>query len=355
MRAPSLSRRSRARPVSQADLTTLFKNSEIPQIDIWREFKSRKGLGDLTPEDAFKTATVYRVAATDSSSTWKGALERDHNIDPYTLHYTALPLFLSRVRNAAVPLEAMGLHMLSTASSLGYTPSTLTLMSSLLDQPPESFLRFRQLLRDVESRFKRLLRTENNPDAFTLQGCLLLKDGGSALEALNYFNWAIKAAHRISPSTAVPARDPSNPTNSSSRQPRWTFEGSCHLNRGRILLEQGQADKALASFTVVALELDLADGYVELAKLLPRDTPERETYLLKAAQAGNFEACRLLALGLADKAFDASLPSVDRVRAIMMATEWAQVDPDSSQREGVVAQVEEKMTEFRRERGWLRE
>jgi hypothetical protein len=53
----------------------LFKTSDIPEIDLWRGFKSNQGLGDLTPEDALKAVIQYCDIATDTSSAWKEALE----------------------------------------------------------------------------------------------------------------------------------------------------------------------------------------------------------------------------------------------------------------------------------------
>jgi tetratricopeptide (TPR) repeat protein len=247
--------------------------------------------------------------------------------------------------------------MLMTASSLGYRPSTLTLMAILTRSAGETTRKFRAHIRDAESRFKRLLRTENNPDAFTLQGVLLLQEGRPESEQLLYYNRAIEAARSIPPPPS-PTSDHPTPNNQTTpttpRQPKWTYEATCHLRRGLILLKQGQTDQALASFQIVALELGLAEGYVELAKLLPTSAPERETYLLKAAQAGNFEACRLLALHLADKASDAALASDERVFAARMAQEWAQVDPDVSRREGVVEEVVERTGEVLGGRVWFR-
>ncbi|KAK4099064.1 hypothetical protein N658DRAFT_517665 [Parathielavia hyrcaniae] len=240
----------------------------------------------------------------------------------------------------------MALHMLMTASSLGYTPSTLSLMNTLLSQRPSSFSKTRARLRDVESRFKRLLRTENNPDAMTLQGRLILKEGGSSLEALNYFNRAIEAGRPKSSNPSSSSSNEPSPSSSSPRPrpPRWTFEGSCYLNRGSILLQQRKPDQAAAAFRVAALELGLAEGYVQLAKLLP-PAEERETYLMSAAQAGHVEACRLLALDLARRASDASFPGGDgdRAYAVSMAREWVQIDPDVGQEDGVVAELEERV------------
>lgn len=233
--------------------------------------------------------------------------------------------------------------MCLTASNLGYAPATLSLIALMASSDDQASSNQRASLPDVENRFKRLLQTEHNPDVLTLQGLMYLRDRRADAYALRYFDQAIQAARRIpydeSPSpTSQPHQQPpvSAPT---ARPPRWTYEGPCHLERGIILAKQGRTAEAEASLRIAALELDLADGYAELAKLLPQTAPERETYLLKAAQAGNAEACRVLALDAADTAADSALPRADREAGADMAYEWALVEPDLAKREELLSQV----------------
>ena len=232
-----------------------------------------------------------------------------------------------------------------TASSLGYVPSTLSLMRMLAGVPKQAFSRAKPAFRDVEAQFRRLVQTEKSPDAFTLQGLLLQQEGRADSSVLSYFDKAIVTAARNTPPSAEEQPKPAKKATSTVRKPRWAYEGTCHQQRGLILLRKGRTEEALASFKVVALELDLAEGYAELAKLLPRDAPGRETYLLKAAQAGNFEACRMLALELADRAADPALPKEDRIGAGNMAHEWAQINPDPTKRGEVEALVAERTRE----------
>ena len=74
--APSVRRKALARPVPSLEGRLLFKPSDIPPIDIWAEYKSSQGLGDLTAEDALKTVINYCDVATQDTSSWKAALER---------------------------------------------------------------------------------------------------------------------------------------------------------------------------------------------------------------------------------------------------------------------------------------
>ncbi|KAK4043497.1 hypothetical protein C8A01DRAFT_12978 [Parachaetomium inaequale] len=339
MRGPSLLRR-RSRPVEPDGL--LFKHSDIPPVDLWRQFKSHRGLGGLTPETCLSAVMQYCDLATQTSGLWKEALERDYNIDLYTLHYAALPLLS---RGHGEPAGKLGMHMLYTASGLGYTSSTLTLMGIIAHSPKESRARTGPVFQAVESRFKRILQTEKNPDAFTLQGLTLLSDGQPDSYALRFFDKAVEAARSIPQPSTADQPGPSKQATPAARNPRWSYEGPCHQNRGLLLLKQNRTDEAAASFRIVAHELGLAGGYAELAKLLPRDAPERETYLLRAAQGGNFDACRLLALDLADRAADPALPRAERVHARDMAYEWARLEPDAGKREEVEARVSERTRE----------
>ncbi|KAL2156420.1 hypothetical protein VTH82DRAFT_1165 [Thermothelomyces myriococcoides] len=223
---------------------------------------------------------------------------------------------------------------------MGYSPSILTLMG-LLARSGENFYTKAQASpswREVDARFKRLLQTEKNPDAFTLQGLLLLREGKGDAFALRYFDRAIEAARDMPGAQPEPAGREAP----SIREPRWTLEPFCHRNRGALLLKQNRRDEAMAAFRILALELDLPDGYAELAKMLPPHTKERETYLLKAAQGGNFEACELLALHMADKAASSDHLHSDRSAAAALAREWAMIIPDDVRREQVLARVAEK-------------
>ena len=233
--------------------------------------------------------------------------------------------------------------MLLTASNLGYVPSTLTTMGIGAQSNRLPNFSKSPAWRVFDTHFKRLLRTENNPDVFTLQGLLLQHQGQADSYVMSFFDKAIQAAG----STPLSTADQPTPVKQDTpavRKPRWTYEKLCHLGRGRLLLKSSRTEEALAAFKIAALELDHPDGYVELVKLLPQDAPERETYLLMAAQANNFEACRLLALHMADRAADPALPRDERVRASKMAHEWAAVEPDAAVREQVGAQVAEKLS-----------
>jgi hypothetical protein len=237
--------------------------------------------------------------------------------------------------------------MLLTASSLGYTPSTVTLVSTLSRSEGRKRLA-NSSFKAVLTRFDQVLRTEKNPDAFTLQARLCLQEGQSATTALRYFDKAIDAARSLPPGGAYGGPEPGTRRDLTARKPRWSLERDCYQKRGEILLQQNRKAEAIASFKIAALELNHADGYAELAKLMPQDEPKRRAYLIKAAQAGNFEACGLVALLFANLAAEPARPRGHRIALRSLAYEWASIDPDFKKRDELQAQVMEITCELTR-------
>jgi tetratricopeptide (TPR) repeat protein len=236
--------------------------------------------------------------------------------------------------------------MLLTASNLGYTPSTVGLMSILSQSAGRERL-LKSSFKDAVTQFDRVVRTEKNPDAFTLQGLLCLQEG-QPTNALRYFDKAIDAARSLPPSGAYGGPEPGTRKDPTARKPRWSLERDCHQKRGELLLQQKRTDEAMASFKIAALELNHADGYAELAKLMPADARLRSNYLIRAAQAGNFEACGLLALHFADVAARPAKRRGGRLALRGLAYEWASIEPDFKKRDELQAQVAEKTADLTR-------
>lgn len=64
MRAPSLSRRTKPGPATPVALPDFpFKNVPLPPIEVWREFKDKRGLGDLAPETCLQAFMQYCLIA----------------------------------------------------------------------------------------------------------------------------------------------------------------------------------------------------------------------------------------------------------------------------------------------------
>lgn len=230
--------------------------------------------------------------------------------------------------------------MLRSASELGYNPSTLTLMRVFTSMPQamQSKAATSKMFMDTNTRFQNLLQKGTDPNALTLEGILLVKKGTQAHDrlALDSFRRAEKAweakAKASPPSQASDSRsfeiqegaDPDYVSLPEPREPRWDWEVTWALKQAQMLEKQKRTSEARDLYRLAALELDNPQGFWNLSRLIegPRDSPERRTYLLKAAISGVQEACRKMGVlekmaaereGLADK---------DRADREMMSKEW---------------------------------
>ncbi|KAK3333151.1 hypothetical protein B0T19DRAFT_118132 [Cercophora scortea] len=340
--APSVVREKRSQMRGGSE-SRIFSEGDVPPIGFWAQRVPYIGPEDLTAEACFHAAAQYCALATNAGSTWKRTLQRDHDIDPYTLHYTAIML----LGGGDQPGETwrLGLHMLGTASDLDYAPSTLTFMRLMTKAVEDKSSRMREtkMYRSAESRFNGLVKGTKHPDAITLQGLRLRRQGDDSA-ALVHFNKAVevgaKSGSKYAPEqkrarAIAAAEDPvkllgkatagiaaSDDDTTKERPPRWNWEATCHVERGRILLKQGNQEAAKAAFRIAALELDVADGHLELGKILPSDSQEREHHLQKAAQSLNREACLLLADAEKQRALAAGLAAPQRKQHQKLADEW---------------------------------
>lgn len=207
----------------------------------------------------------------------------------------------------------LGMHVLHSASELGYGPSTLNLvrLMSTAAAKKSKAVADSLLFQKADERFKKIVRKGRDPNALTLQGLIYAgrRQDGPALASFDDAQrvgasgaWA-KSQRLQSPAllqdTAAASRSGEKESESLAavavRPKRWDWEPSCVLGRGRIFLKQGRREDAQAAFRQAALELDNAEGYLALAQLLPKDSAQREEYLTKAAISGVTEACALLA------------------------------------------------------------
>jgi tetratricopeptide (TPR) repeat protein len=256
------------------------------------------------------------------------AIQADHDIEPYKLHWTATVMLNSPPN----PMWKLALHMLQTASDLDYAPSTITVLRVTLmmtKEGPEA-VKYRSQFRSALNKLSHLVRAGKNPDALTLQGLLRVR-GGNALKALKEFDAAIDAGRRAGDAYApVPTKQRNTPgssggedTTSKQRERQWMYEADCYVARGRILLQMGNREAALESFSVAAFELDSPDGYLELGKNLPPGSPPRDECLLKAAISGRPEACPLLSASETAKSQEAGSDKALVEEHLRWAAEWA--------------------------------
>jgi len=273
---------------------------------------------DITPKDCYNTAGWFCSLANAKESTWKGKILRgrrnhhhtvkpvfkaehgatwatthtDYGIDPYLMHWTALQLLQQPVKNIQ-----LALYMLKTAAEFDYDPSVIASVRFIQRSLRESgSQRARIFFQPVTEKFTKLVRDGQNPDALTLQA-LIEMSRGKKDKALSYLDRAIFAAANSNNIFApAPTKNDhldyrmAGPLTGSQREPRWGSEAECYYHLGIIQAHRGQLEAAEASFRIGALELDDARSYLELAKLLPKDSPEHHAHLIKAAISGNRDA-----------------------------------------------------------------
>ncbi|KAJ4420610.1 hypothetical protein N0V82_004278 [Gnomoniopsis sp. IMI 355080] len=279
----------------------------------------------------------------------------EHNLSPFMLHWIGILLLAGNT-----PARwRLGTHMLRSASELGYVPSTLSLVRTFRSMPPHMFDRAANSLmyREANARFQKVVQAGTDPDALTLQGLIHARsvDEGKDVKALAAFNQATLAWQKrqhekgnldeeteaVAPGKGIQAAVATSKSVSNSeavdapagrefvlpppRKPRWDWEVSCVLEQAYILERtQGTTAEALRLFRVAALELDNPFGFLMLAKLMdgPRNSPERRTYLLKAAISGVPEACREIGELEALDAARQDLSQNERAEHHKLSKEW---------------------------------
>ncbi|KUI64731.1 hypothetical protein VM1G_00245 [Cytospora mali] len=323
---PSASKLS-ARGVQGEPPRWIFSPADVPPLPEWIHGLESLNNSELSPMQCMEAAQRYVSTATQYESSWRPRLEKDYGLSPYLLHWLGIVLMSANT----APRWRLGTHMLRSASELGYAPSTLTLVRVFTSMSGDMAAKAAKskIYMEADKRFQQLLNKGADPDALTLQGLILAKSGGKdrSMRALEAFEraekaWEVRAgaegskpadSGEISSSSSSPPHDTSggNPNGVSGgaegpdaeevslpppREPRWEWEVSSVLGRAGILQKQGRAGEAVALYRVAALELDSPAGFWNLAQLAggPRDSPERRTYLLKAATSGVTDACREL-------------------------------------------------------------
>ncbi|KUI59561.1 hypothetical protein VP1G_06785 [Cytospora mali] len=320
-----------ARGVQEEPPRWIFSPADVPPLPEWIHGLESLNNSELSPMQCMEAAQRYVSTATQYESSWRPRLEKDYGLSPYLLHWLGIVLMSANT----APRWRLGTHMLRSASELGYTPSTLTLVRIFTSMSGDMAAKAAKskIYIEADKRFQQLLNKGTDPDALTLQGLILAKSGGKdrsrrALEAFERAEkaWEVRAgAEGSKPADSGETSSSSSSSSSSSqdtsggtpnsvsaraegpgaeeevslpppREPRWEWEISSVLGRAGILQKQGRADEAVALYRLAALELDNPTGFWNLAQLVegPRDSPERRTYLLKAATSGITAACREL-------------------------------------------------------------
>ena len=221
--------------------------------------------------------------------------------------------------------------MLKTASDLDYDPSTISLVRLLLHKTGTQDRMGKVIFDTNFEKFRQLVNKKKHPDALSVQGMMQLKKREERA-ALRSFSLAIEVGNRSGDAyaPALTSRDLENAGASAGstkqrRRPKWTCESACYLQRGLIMLRQGDRAAAEADLRIAALELDSAEAYYHLASLLPADSHCREEYLMLAAIATVQDAARELSVSERTKARRAAeMGSDERTKAdhLRWAAEW---------------------------------
>ncbi|KAG8156677.1 hypothetical protein KVR01_013468 [Diaporthe batatas] len=334
--APSLSASPRLSAKGDEPPRWIFSPADVPPIKDWTASIEGLGAKHMTPLQCMEAAQRYVSAATQRESSWRPRLEKDFDLPVFLLHWVAILL----IADTSASRWKLGTHMLRSASELGYNPSTLTLTRILTSMPPamQKKAAASKMFIDANSRFQKLLQNDTDPNALTLQGRTFAKKGTQAhdRQALDSFRRAEKAweakAKSSAPSQASErpsfdikkGSDPDYVSLPEPREPRWEWEVTWALEQARILEKQKRTDEARDMYRVAALELDNPQGFWNLSRLMegPRDSPERRTYLLKAAITGEQEACR--EMGVLEKmaAERQDLADRDRADRELLSREW---------------------------------
>lgn len=190
--------------------------------------------------------------------------------------------------------------------------------------------------RSADARYRSLLRSGRDPNAFSLQGIIFSEEGAHD-RALSSFQQARKAwassqgkperSVAASPVPKVEILASGQVVLPEPREPRWEWEASCVLGEADILKARGKLDLAAELYRVAALELDHPTGFVELAGLTagPPDGPERRTYLLKAAVSGHPDACRELGHVEAMRAYEKGITEREKEYRLLLSDEWVRL------------------------------
>lgn len=222
----------------------------------------------------------------------------EFGVEAIDLHYAAITLW-------TVSDQKLSVHMLSTASALGYHPSTVSMVRFLTQMTNYFEARLQQPFRDIEARFRVLTKTTRDPDILTVQGLVALREDNEDA-ALRFFQQAVTAAELdtgIMPPLLLDDWQQMKGRTLPGRPLRFSYEKSCYYKLGKLLLKRGQRDEAFEAFKVAGQELYYAPAVVEHAKLIPlgmdaKHNGARHTALSSAGAQLNLEAFRQMVVDM---------------------------------------------------------
>ncbi|KAI1304321.1 hypothetical protein F5Y03DRAFT_175326 [Xylaria venustula] len=363
----STERRARRQGSRDAFSKVRFTRADVPTLEFW-ELQARAPLvTDLSPEECQRAVQAYTDAAMKNTPQWRERLiavvdPQSRNggtkgnapppLSAYTLHYAAWMMATDPTRTIGAAGH-LAMHILHTLSSLGYTPSILTMVRlaltrNLLGQPQfepvvEGLERILRRVGDGRSGSKSVVSKENRSDfaadACTLRALIYEKENTREGDN-NALRWFRRAYELGQPTTAGdPVDEPgrgkegegvaSTRTETAPFNPSWQWKASFALGVGRIRANRGEMEKARDMYAIAASELDNAEGYWLLADVLEKmgetGSEQYAQSLEKAAISGNRNAARKVASREWDRAVEPGLNRWEKRKRQIVAEEWMAV------------------------------
>ncbi|TWU76696.1 hypothetical protein ED733_001592 [Metarhizium rileyi] len=283
-----LSSHSTRKTPSYAQVFTL---SDIP-LSSFEGVIARNGdsFKDLSPEQYYGVAQKFSEAIRRGTSPWTASFTDRDTIPAETLHQVACIMRqIAGTRSA----DAFATALWSTASEMGYRPSTLSLARQLIHS--RAYSRIPQLRR-VEARFKGLVSSGKDANALTAEGELLLAQGRADAAAA-----ALKRALTLSD--------------------EFEWRPHCQLCLGRAYLKMGQADEARRLFEKLAEE-GVVEADAELAEMLHgSDADEARQRMYTAACNGR----RDMFTRLSEMELEKLESGKDTAETRLWAMEWSKL------------------------------
>ncbi|TKW53445.1 hypothetical protein CTA1_6792 [Colletotrichum tanaceti] len=230
-------------------------------------------LKHVTGKEAYDIYMKYFEAAVKERTVgWRQTFVKENNVPAAKLYDTARAL-MHGPKNSDADFDGF-CNMLDTVAGMGDDGAALTLGRMLHNRNKSSYLHWDQLAwRNTRERCRTLIETGRDANALVLKGLVYLHretadDNRTALDAF------------------IRAEEAGKNTDSFE----WYL--SCLRGQSELYLRKGDKIKAVEVLTRLA-ESDYAEGYLGLAKLLPKD--ESTMYRLqKAASSGNMPAHQAL-------------------------------------------------------------
>ncbi|KAI1330323.1 hypothetical protein F5Y16DRAFT_14360 [Xylariaceae sp. FL0255] len=312
-----------------------FVPGDVPPLAFWQSANP-----DLDPNESMEIARAYARAAVNGEIKPGLANESINRRFPVEkLHKVATGLMKA---GSGSPILLM-LHMLHHLQSRGFLPSLLTMINfsfmtkmTLPMEFKEPLDRFEANLQKVEKEIEdepraRDLYYNYGADLCTLRALMCAREGTAQAdrEALRWYQRAYKIGTLYHPDPQVAAELTSGHGVTSKTDKFWQLKPRFVLGLADLRLKRGELDKAEELYRVAARDLDLADGYDSLAKILAkkgkRDTEEYRQCLLKAAVSGKPDAARELAELESERAKEEGLSAWEKKKRSVFAAEWLDI------------------------------